>query len=369
MNRKNALLSSIVGLTLAAGAASAQPLPIDQAMELLASLAPGGGGGARSVLVLTTNNEQQQIEIEVGPEAGVVRVWGIDGYSSGEVFTGVSAIDLTTGSNQDYVEFRVYSPVVPEISVDTGAGNSDVKVIYQLNSGAEAVVTEVSHTGGGANDKIAFIVESLGRDLDAAWTVSHANGFNEAAVQINSPEQTGSMDVDFFGSFGSGDDKLDLQIVQQAESLNLAVVGRMLNGNDTFKLETDGLGATNGVAFLDVNMGGGFDDAAAKFIARGGSMRATGTMNGAEGDDKVAIWLEGDGRLETRVIGGPGWDNLDAGGKGSIAGRPRLVGGPDNDFLKIVIDGPRLAHPFLDGGPGYDEAIGFGTFVNIEKIN
>ncbi|MDL1903272.1 hypothetical protein FBT69_00465 [Synechococcales cyanobacterium CNB] len=111
---------------------------------------------------VTTNNEQQQIEIEVGPQPGEVRVYGIDGIPSGTLFTGVTAIDLTTGRAQDYVEFRVYATVIPGIRVDTGAGNSDVKFIYFLPFSVAPVVSDVEVVGNAANDFLKIVADQPG---------------------------------------------------------------------------------------------------------------------------------------------------------------------------------------------------------------
>lgn len=360
----------VAALVAASGAAAAQQISAtDVLRELEADLRGAGGGGFRSQLVIVTDNSQQQIEIEVGPVPGEVRVYGVNGASEWGSFSGVTAIDLTTGAAQDYVEFRVFAPVAPDIAIDTGAGNSDVKIIYQLPGGTEPASTDVSHVGAGGNDKTAFIVESLGADLAASWSVSHGNGFNDALVQINSPEDTASLAVDLFAGFGSGDDKLDVQVVHAAAFLDLAIVGRMFGGNDTFTLGTDGLTTTSLLTHLDVNLGGGSDTATTEFVSRGGASAITGVINGALGDDFLGIKLEGDGRIGARLVGGAGNDYLDMYAKGRVGGRPRLLAGAGDDFLKLVIDGPRVAQPYLDGGVGYDEAIGFGTIVNVEKIN
>ncbi len=175
MSRK--IRSSVLALLAAAGTASAQ---LD---SVFADGWLDDGVNPASTLVLTTNNEQQQIEVEVGPQPGEVRVYGIDGIPSGTLFTGVTAIDLTTGRAQDYVEFRVYATVIPSIRVDTGAGNSDVKFIYFLPFSVAPVVSDVEVVGNAANDKVGFEVfnphwgQGYGTEIADAMTRIALDGF------------------------------------------------------------------------------------------------------------------------------------------------------------------------------------------------
>ncbi len=361
MSRK--IRSSVLALLAAAGTASAQ---LD---SVFADGWLDDGVNPASTLVLTTNNEQQQIEVEVGPQPGEVRVYGIDGIPSGTLFTGVTAIDLTTGRAQDYVEFRVYATVIPSIRVDTGAGNSDVKFIYFLPFSVAPVVSDVEVVGNAANDKVGFEVFNDADDITMNWVVKHGSGDNEVTVNIDSQEPTGAIAMNLFSTSGTGQDKLEANVISGAGVLDVTFGGRMGAGNDTAKLTIDEKFPGSATVFFDLNMGGGNDDADAVVVLRGGTANLFGAIAGGNGHDVLKLLLEGDGSSRVRLVGGAGNDYLDSEYKGRVTGAPRLLAGDGNDFLKIVADQPGAMKPYLDGGPGYDEAIGFGTIVNVEKIN
>ncbi len=322
-----------------------------------------------SVLSLVTDNQQQQIEIEVGPAPGEVRVFGISGIPDGFPFTGVSAIELITGTAQDYVEFRIFAADVPPISVNTRAGNSDVKFIYFTPGGNQPVSSDVVITGGANNDKAAFEVYNEAASFTANWTVSHGNGDNEAKASIDSQPSTSLIDVNFATAAGLGQDKAELAIISAAEQLEVSFTPRTGSGNDSAILIIDSIDPVDAGVFFDTNLGAGQDVAEAIAVLRGGTIAFTGRMLGGAGDDNLKLLIEGDGSSSFVMNGGAGHDYLDMEYKGRVTGSPRLLGADGNDFLKIVATNPSAMTPTLDGGAGYDEAIGFGRFIRVEKIN
>lgn len=296
------------------------------------------------------------------------RKFGVDGISSDFVFTGITEIDVTTGSNQDFLRVRFFTPVCPELSIDTGAGLSDVIVRYELTD-ARPAATNVIVTGGSTHDKVDFQVESLASSFTADWNVQHGAGNNESKASINSPENSQRMDVSLITATGTGLDVYDVNVISAAATLLLDIRNNAGGGNDGSYVQVQELrSATTTVRFAQ-NLGGGDDTFDSTIIKVGGTARVNGSVAGAAGLDTLKLVLEGNGVINATLNGGAGSDSLDVFAKGNITGTPRQLGGDGNDFLKLVIDGPRTATPFFDGGPGYDEAIGFGTFVNVEKIN
>ncbi len=377
MNRKTfACVSSGLAAALATSTGFAQfntksaisvaPLGGSMGMEQSMGVSSGIAGVP---LVLTTGNGQQQIEIEVGPLPGEVRVFGISGIPSGDTFVNVASISLTTGRAQDYVEFRVYSTSVPPITVNTGAGLSDVKFIYFTPETLETVSTSVTVIGGTAADKVDFLVESLAAGFSANWTVQAGAGDNETKVTTLASQPSELMSITLAGTYGNGFDKIEVGGVVDAATATLNLSGSLAGGEDFVgvALEQLGLGAIN--ASYNLDLGAARDAADITLIGRGGLATQSGSIRGGAQDDTLVYKVEADGDANVTLDGGDGNDYVDFFGKGNVTGTPRLLGGLGNDELKLVIDGPQIATPFIDGGAGFDIAIGFGTIVNCEQIN
>ncbi len=318
-------------------------------------------------LVITTNDAQQQIQIEVGPVIGQVRVFGISGFSDDPI-DGVTSISLTTGRAQDYVEFRVFSEVVPDITVNTGRGHSDVKFIYMLASTSATVATNVVVNGDSAEDKVDFLVESEAAGFISSWTVNGGSSKNEVKATVISPNASDLLDVGLNVAMGDSDDTLDVSITADASLATLNLSGAMGSGEDFAGVSVEQLDQGASDVNLALDMGGSKDDADLKVIGRGGETNASGTVLGGSSDDTLKFTGEGSGALNLTLSGDDGNDYLDIAGKGDVTGTPTLLGGNGNDFLKIVIDGPQIATPLLDGGAGFDSAIGFGTIINCEDV-
>ena len=326
---------------------------------------------AGGVLLISTNNAQQQIEFNVGPVPGEVTVSGVSTIPSGQVFTGVTAIDLTTGRAQDYVEFRIFTAAAPSIRVNTGLGNSDVKFIYDLPFSTEAASSLVEVFGSSGEDKVDFLVESRAASFAAEWSVNAGANNNEITASVNSPELSDSLAINLNGTATTGVDKLELAVIHNAASAEINFGGALGGNTDFASLIVDGLdGALTADTALNVDLGTGIDGANVEIISRGGEYNTSGQILGGDGGDTLVFKQEeGVGTVDLTLDGGAGNDLLDMFMKGQISGTPRLLGGAGNDELKLVVDGPQLATPFLDGGAGFDIAIGFGTIVNVEQIN
>jgi hypothetical protein len=320
-------------------------------------------------LVIATNNAQQQIEVEVGPVPGEVRVFGVSSIPDGMVFTDVTAISLTTGRAQDFVEFRFFSEVVPAVTLNTGLGNSDTIFRYFIPFTLNPVSSSVNVIGNSANDKTFFEVISEADSFAAAWNVAHGNGDNETTASINSASPSSALAVDLFGTSGTGQDVLNANVISGAAAVDIGFGGTMGSGNDSAIVVIDEQSPGASTLALNLDLGAGLDVAEALVITRGGTADLAGSIRGGDGSDTLKALLEGAGSTSLTLDGGAGSDNLDSEYKGAVTGAPSLLGGSGNDLLKIVADQPDLLSPFIDGGTGFDEAIGFGTIVNVEQIN
>ncbi len=319
------------------------------------------------LLSIVTSNAQQQIEITVGPVAGEVSVSGVSGIDSNSVFTGITDITLLTGTRFDYVEFRIQSDVVPNITVGTGRGDSDVKFIYELPTSLQVVSSSVTVNGGTGNDKADFYVLNAGPGFTAQWTVNHGAGNNESTASVNALSASDLIDIAYTGVTGAGQDKLEFQVTADATTLNLAVNGQLGGNDDTANLNVLGLNPLAAASFnLGLDLGAGNDASNFEYVNIGSSVSLNGRIAGGDGFDTAVAKLESDGSVSLEMDGGAGNDLLDMSFKGTLDGAPRLLGGSGDDELKIVVDGPILMTPFLDGGPGIDKATGFGTIINCE---
>jgi len=366
MSVSAAALMTLAGSALATGDAPRFPAEID-----LTGAQPAGAAAMAGALVIVTDNEGQEIEIDIGPETGKVRVWGVDGIPSGAVFEGVTSLSLTTGAGTDAIFIRVFALEVMPISVNTNAGNSDVKIRYELAESSQTATTDVVVTGGTGEDKAAFEVESLAAGFVATWTVSGLSGNNEATAVINSPEDSDLMSVDFDFTASGGLDKYVFDVISFAQSAQFGLSADTGGADDLAVVTLDNFasGSDTDAAFA-LRLGTGGDTSEIVVNSPGGTADLTGSSLGGSGDDLLKLVQEANGRINLRLNGQGGHDYVDVFAKGSnVRGTPRLLGAGGNDFLKLFVDGPHVATPIIDGGAGYDIAYGFGTIINCEEVN
>ncbi len=319
-------------------------------------------------LSLTTNDSQQQIEVVIGPAQGVVKVVGINGGSE-QNFSNVGALSLTTGANLDAITFTIRTATPPQIVVNTGFGDSDVKFVYAVGQGGTGAVTDVLVLGGPNNDKVLLEGVVLAPSLSALWTARLGDGDNEVVAKVEQPNAAAFTNAWVVAETGAGIDKLVFDVISAARGQDLRVSASLGDSNDSAMFKFDGQRAASTSTFLDMNMGAGQDQAEAVLISRGGQVSMTGGIRGGSGDDNVRVLIEGAGVVDASLEGDEGDDYLDMELKGNVRGATRHLGGFGNDFLKLVVVGPRRLTPFMDGGPGIDAAIGFGQIVNVEQVD
>ena len=310
---------------------------------------------------------QQQIEVTIGPAAGVVTVQGVPALE-GQVFMDIDTIDVRTGNAQDFVAFRVLTDIVPAISVNTAGGNSDVIFDYNLPFTASPISTDVTHIGGTGADKVSILAESSAQSFVGNWNLNHSSGANTTSVTVNSPNASELLGLNVNMVSTTGADTLEMTVISAAAALNVNLGGNLGGNTDVANLIIDGLDVAATTASFNLDLGAGQDSANVEILSRGGTTTTSGSVAGGSGLDTLTFKLEGDGALNAQYDGGADADYVDFSLKGSITGSPRLLGGTGNDELKITVDGPILSTPFLDGGPGFDKATGFGTIINVEDI-
>jgi hypothetical protein len=354
--RLAALSGAALSLALVTASANAGP----------AMLSPSGL--VNDVLAITTDNGSQQIEILIGPEQGVVRIIGVDGIPD-EPFTGITAIDLRTGSGQDAIEVRVFAAEAPDLFINTGSNQSDVKIIYQVPTFASVAQSTVSVTGGTSDDKVAFEVLNTVDTFIADWTVVHGNGNNETKVVYDAPEAASLASITLSTTSGSGEDKLDAQVKSGAADVDVDLYGLLGAGNDSAIVNIDEQRPGFTRLALDINLGNGIDVGEVTTVLRGGQTAQSGRVLGGRDSDFLKLLQEGAGVNNILLNSGAGADNIDMEFKGAVTGAPKQRAGDGNDFLKLVATNPAILNPLLDGGAGFDVAIGFGRIINVEQID
>jgi hypothetical protein len=326
------------------------------------------GSPAGQALVLTTNDAQQQIEVVIGPADGQVKVVGINGGGE-QNFSNVGSLRLVTGASLDAVTFAIRTPVPPQLTVETGLGESDVKFVYDVVPSTRNAVTNVLVLGGPQNDKVLFEGVALSRSFASTWAARLGEGDNEVVAKMNQPNAATFTNVWLSAETGSGQDKVECDIISNALAQDLRVSGSTGAGNDSGIIKFDGQRAATTAATFGLDLGAGQDQAESLFISRGGQVTLAGEVRGGEGDDTIKMLLEGNGIANATLQGDGGNDYLDMELKGNVRGETRHLGGAGDDFLKLIVVGPRRIVPFMDGGPGIDAAIGFGTIVNVEQVD
>ncbi len=362
-----ALCGAAAALSSGALAQTDAPAGVDTArlltqVYMVASQAFSGGA-----LTLTTDDDSQQIEIQTGPQPGFVKVIGVDGASA--EYSGVTSIDLTTGAGQDYVEFRIFGPIVPNILVNTGTNNSDVKLIYQIPYTTVPVSTMVSVIGADQNDKVAFEVLNSVETLIADWSVAHGNGANETKVLVDTPEGTTLTSIALSTLSGAGKDKLDAAFKSGAATVDLEIDASLGNNSDSSIISVTEQEAGFTRLAVNIDLGRGLDVSEIITVLNGGTTTQTGVVKGGGGDDFLKMLQEGDGSNSIVLNSGGGDDYIDMEFKGAVTGSPKQRAAAGDDFLKLVATQPGLMSPLMDGGPGFDVAHGFGAIINVEDFD
>lgn len=359
MNRSMTVSAFVVAAL--AGTAFGQKMPLLEAMQVQAQRI--------GVLSIVSTAGQQQIEVTIGPAPGNVTVQGVPSIPSGLVFTDIDTIELRTGNAQDFVAFRILTEVVPDITVNTAGGLSDVIFDYQIPFTLAAASSNVVHNGGTASDKVAILAQTDAASFVGNWTMNHGAGNNETVVTANSTSASDNLSLNVNSTSTTGVDKIEMLVISAAANLSINLGGNMGGNADFASLIVDGLGPATTTSSFNLDLGAGQDAASVEILSRGGTTATSGSVAGGAGLDSLVFKLEGDGALNAQYDGGADADLVDFSLKGNITGSPRLLGGTGNDELKITVDGPQTATPFLDGGPGFDKAFGFGTIINCEDVS
>ncbi len=348
------------------------------AMTVVAAVASPAAGQSTATLlngrlvVTAPPTGDRAVKVEVGPAAGFTRLQGFPGIADGTSYSGVTALTIVTGAGRDTVEVSVQAAQSLALRIDTGAGDAETKIAWQVLRGVAraAVGIDIDSVPGGS--QLASIeVDSEVRDTTVDIDTGHAR---EVAAKVLADDA-----ADFVGvSYAGTAPKTQVEVVADASRLQVALRGNYFQGPSELGYVIGQLRPGTALVDFDVTLGDGSDKVEATVAASGSRITTTGAIRGGGGDDLIAVKTGGLATTSGLTMAGQdGNDQLFH----TISGEyqmsqtlaPRFLGGNGNDQLRLdghtLIRGtglPNDASPLIDGGAGFDLYWGFGIIRNCE---
>lgn len=339
----------------------------------------GSASGQTSVsisagrLTLTTSNADQNVKVEVGPAAGLVRVFGFAGLADGATYTGINAVTVNTGTGRDEVQFDIQAAAGFDARANLGAGEALTKTQWKILAGAPSVtagLTLTSAAGAAHLSEINFDNESAG---SAQVNIDTGNA-TIVSSKVIGDDPSASLGV----NFTSRAPITVLEVATAAPVLNVNLSGAYGNLANEVKYALAQLVQGTVNVNTDVTLGSGSDKIEGKISTPGSSTVFRGRTNAGAGDNLVLWEVEGRSNvIGQAVTSGAGNDFLSIQVKGeyqlSQTLGARLASGGGDDFLILTTDTlirgtglPNDINPVIDGGPGFDLYNAFGLILNCE---
>lgn len=280
--------------------------------------------------------------------------------------TGITAIDIDSGSGNDTINAALTAPLsqMESLKLCLGKGNNQVNLDY--SAGLTNAALAIGIDGGAGNNQLmtqfgALSISrlTLNECLGKAGATSHFN-FGGAL--------TGSL-VNVGINGGPANDHVFAQ-VGDVSSSNIQFFDHLGKGNNTFDLEAAG-NLHNAVVHFDID--GGSSGNAITFNARGVNIDTTSRLNletcSGAGNDSVTVTYSGlmNGELWLDLQGGAGNDTMNAtltlaqGSTGRV--RAQMEGGSGDDTMSFTINDNSnpggkstlsLLDAILNGGSGHN---------------
>jgi hypothetical protein len=351
-----------------------------KANAVFAALALAGITSAQSTatlsggrLTLQTPNGDQSVQVEVGPSAGAVRVYGFPGLADGQSYTGVSGVSVRTGAGNDKVEVSVHTSQSFDVRVDTQGGESEASVKWQLLGGALSARADISIAATGGLMKFASVeVSSSAQDANVAINTGNAT---DASIKVESPNNTNYLGVKVAGSA----QKSSLDLSSSAAALDFDATGGNANASNELKYNITQNRSGGVTTRFAISTSNADDDVYATISAPGSIVTHTGTINTLGGNDDVVIETNSFQTLTGTIIdGGEGDDFLAQIVKGRFQMSQTLGatmfgrGGDDQLIVKAEggIWGSGIAadiETIIDCGAGNDRFNAFGIIRSCES--
>ena len=351
-------------LTLFASAAALAAAPA------LAQTVVAQTGGRLS---LTTPNSDQSVKIEVGPIAGAVRVFGFPGLADGQQYSGVGGLTVLTGAGRDAVEVVAETPQTFDVTVDTGAGDSETKVKWKILAGGSANAATIDINSAASGSQIASV--EIDSEVQNATITVRAPSASDATTIIQSSNPTA-----FLRAFvETAAPKNAFSLSSSASTLQLDLRGGSISRSNDLSYSI----SQSRPAAVSVNWaiaGSNADDKIeAKIAAPGSTITQRGLARGYAGSDLLQFETDGFGTTTGLTLnGGDGNDILTQSIKGRFLAsqtlQTRLLGGNGDDQLTLTTDTgifgtglPNDLFPVINCGPGVDRFNAFGQIVGCES--
>lgn len=338
----------------------------------IAALAFGAMASAQAVfsagtLTITQPNTDDAFTVEVGPAAGLTRIFTATGIPDGLTFRGVTRLVIRTNGGADKVYVKVEAPVAPAIDIETGIGESEVDIALKTSALGSAA-SSIRVVGGDQNDKTSITLDSLATNvLSLNWSVDARGGLNETAAYVISDNRTNQTNMVYSVLGGSDFDSVLLDMSSKAASMAVSLRGSLGASMDKLEIRAKGDTLTNSTFTSNFDLGAGMDEASIDF-SDVISTTYNGALNTGTEMDQLSASFGGDLAGTGAFITGDGNDVAKF-FAGRFTSAVRVFMGAGSDLTEFNTVRPSLVLPYADGGLGIDHLKGRATSVGYEIFN
>lgn len=337
------------------------------ALLALSSIAAAEATFSAGTLTVIGTPSEDVITVVFDVTPGHARVFGVAGTPDGTLFTGVERLVANTLASMDIVNVQILSATPPELDLDTGAGDSQVRVDIQTPFGLAPTYSKARVRGGPQKDSVLFEVNENAFGGTYDYVVFGGEGENDATVKFSSDVLGGVSTLNWRAFGGGSTDKMLVDVSTKADEFIVNGLGLTFGAGDEWIVKVAGDANTTARIQNAARLGSGGDTAridvsnCSNAVVRGGT-------DGGDGDDVIELVTTSDMQASPLLLGGAGHDVLLVNvGQSLLAGSaPRILAGSGNDTVSMLVGSDVLGAPFSDGGPGVDSFTGVGVAVNFE---
>ncbi len=321
-------------------------------------------------LTLLTPAGNQSVKVEV--DNSTARVFGFPGLADGTQYTGLSGLSVQTGSGNDKVEVLVSSSQSFDVRVDTGFGEAENSLKWEIRAGASAPVASATFSGAFSPNQIVLM--EVDSQAPNATLLLNSGTATEIKTLVKSSNNSSFLRVAFAGNAS----KSTYELESAASVLEIEASGGGTSANDeiSYKIAQKRPGQVS----LDWNLDAfaGHDKIEALVDAPDSTVRQRGSVFGRGGNDQINFETAGFSTVTGLTLdGGAGNDELSVIIKGRFQASqtlgPRLLGGQGDDILILTTDTgifgsglPNDLFPVINCGAGADRFNAFGQILGCE---
>jgi hypothetical protein len=324
-------------------------------------------GGFLNITAPSTN---QSVKVEI--RGGETRLFGFPGIADGQAYQGLLGVSLATGAGNDKVEFDIQSPFSFDIRINTGNGDSETLVKWEILPGATTPLANLEvRSGTGAVRKVILELES---EATAASFQIDAGSPTELQTKVISSNTSDRLRVAFAGT----SPKTQFEVTSAASSLDVDVRGGGTPAADDLIYKIVQTRPADVALNWSLDAGASDDKLDAIVSAPGSTVTQRGSVFGRAGNDFLRFETEAFSTVTGLTLnGGAGSDELAQVLKGRFQNsqtlQTLLLGGDGDDILILTTDTgifgtglPNDLFPIIDCGPGNDRFQAFGLIRSCE---